>query len=80
MDAVTDAESIHLTILHSQNWPTWDVALFLDFNKEGKREVHIAFLQMTTEIHHNIHAEGFNQVKDAIPESGNGEGLSVHYH
>ena len=75
IEATMDKDSIRFVIPLAENWATWDAALFLSFEKEGKREVYIVFLQTTVNTDHKIYAKGLNEVRDAIPE-----GLSVHYH
>jgi len=82
IDGVMDEDPpIRFLIPRAENWATWDAAVFLRSGPKKRGEVHIVFLQTTTQLDHKIYAKGLNQVRDAVPKSGNrGGGLSVHYH
>ena len=60
MDAAMDKDSPHIRFLIpcAQNWASWDAAVILYSEKDGKRAVHVIFLQMTTFPDHEIYAKG----------------------
>ena len=83
VNTVIDSPPIRFIIPCLENWASQDAATILYAEKEGKRAVHIIFLQLTLNQDYKIYAKGLNQVRDAIPEkwkSGEGEGVAVHYY
>ena len=86
IDAAMDKDSPPIRLIScAKNWASWDTAVVLYAEEEGKRAVHIIFLQTTIRRHygheHEIYAKGLNQVRDAIPAKWKtGDGLDIHYH
>jgi hypothetical protein len=83
IDAAMDKDSslFCLLIPVAKNWPTWDAAVVLHAEEEGKRAVHVIFLQTTVDPDHKIYAKGLNLVRDAIPVNWKlGDGLDIYYH
>jgi hypothetical protein len=83
MDAVMDRDSppIRFLIPCAQNWASWDAAVILYAEEEGKRVVHVIFLQTTLKPDHKIYARGLNQLRDTISAKWTcSEGLEVRYH
>ena len=83
VDAAINGDSPHVRFIIpcAQNWASWDAAVILYSEKEGKRGVHVIFLQMTTYPGREIYTKGLNQVRDPIlAKWKSGEGLEVHYH
>lgn len=83
MDAAMDENPppIRFLIPRAQNWASWDAAIVLYAKEEGRRAVHVIFLQTTVRPEHEIYSKGLNQVRDAVPPEWNhGEGPDVHYH
>jgi len=83
VDAAMDRDSppVRFLIPCAQNWASWDAAVILYAEEEGKRAVHIIFLQTTIRPDHDIYAKGLNELRDAIPAEWKcGEGPDVHYH
>jgi hypothetical protein len=75
------APSIHFLYPCARDWATWDAAIIRYAEKNGKRAVHVIFLQATADLDHRIYAKGLNQVRDAIPaEWKYDRGLDVYYH
>jgi hypothetical protein len=82
IDATMDKDSppFRLLIPAAKNWPSWDAAVVLHVEEEGKRVVHIIFLQTTIDPNHEIYAKGLNLVRDAIPVNWElGDRLYYHY-
>jgi len=76
-----DSPPIRFLIPCAQNWASWDAAVILYSEKEGKRAVHVIFLQTTIQPDHEIYTRGLNQVRDPIlAKWKRGDGLDVHYH
>jgi len=76
-----DSPPIRFLIPCAQNWASWDAAVILYSEEEGKRAVHVVFLQTTIQPDHEIYAKGLNQVRDPIlAKWKRGDGLDVHYH
>jgi hypothetical protein len=63
----------------AQNWPTWDAAVIRYAEENGKKAVHVIFLQTTMDPDHDILAKGLNQVRDAIPVDGTEPDVCYHY-
>jgi hypothetical protein len=61
----------------AQNWATWDAAVIRYAEGNGKRAVHVIFLQTTINREHEIYAKGLNQVRDAVPVDMDGD---IYYH
>jgi hypothetical protein len=83
IDAAIDKDSppFRLLIPVAKNWPSWDAAVVLYTEEEGKRAVHVIFLQTTIDPDHKIYAKGLNLVRDAIPVNWKlGDGLDIYYH
>jgi hypothetical protein len=63
------------------NWATWDAAVIRYAEEQGKRAVHVIFLQTTINREHEIYAKGLNLVRDAVPaEWKSGTEVNVYYH
>jgi hypothetical protein len=76
-----DPPLIRLLTPCAQNWATWDAAVIRYTEENGKRAVHVIFLQTTINLEHEIYANGLNQARDAIPaEWKYGGGPDVYYH
>jgi hypothetical protein len=82
MDTVVDRDSppYRFLIPCAQNQASWDAVVVLYVEEEGKRAVHVIFLQTTMKPNREIYAKGLNQLRDAIPAEWKCEGLGVHYH
>jgi hypothetical protein len=64
-----------------QNWATWDTAVIRYTEENGKRAVHVIFLQMTINREHEIYAKGLNQVRGAVPAEWKcGTEVDIYYH
>jgi hypothetical protein len=61
-----DSPPFCLLIPAAKNWLSWDAAVVLYAEEEGKRAVHVIFLQTTIDPDHEIYTEGLNLVRDAI--------------
>src|SRR5436305_11808986 len=65
----------------AQNWATWDAAVIRYAEENGKRAVHVIFLQTTINREHEIYAKGLNQVRDAVPAEWKcGTEVDIYYH
>jgi hypothetical protein len=83
VDATMNGDSPHVRFIIpcAQNWASWDAAVVLYSEKEGKRALHVVFLQNTTDPDHEILTKGLDQVRDPIlAKWKSGEGLEVFYH
>jgi len=76
-----DSPPIRFLTPCAQNWATWDAAVIRYTEENGKRAVHVLFLQTTINREHEIYAKGLNQVRDAIPAEWKcGTEPDVYYH
>jgi hypothetical protein len=76
-----DSPRFRLLIPVAKDWPNWDAAVVLYAEEEGRRAVHVIFLQTTIDSDHEIYAKGLNQVRDAISVNRKlGGGLDIYYH
>jgi hypothetical protein len=76
-----DSPPIRFLTPCAQNWPTCDAAVIRYAEENGKKAVHVIFLQTTIDPDHDILAKGLNQVRDAIPAEWKcGTELDVYYH
>jgi hypothetical protein len=55
----------------------WDAAVIRYAEGNGKRAVHVIFLQTTINREHEIYAKGLDQVRDAVPEDID---VDIYYH
>ena len=74
-----DSPPIRFLTPCTQNWPTWDAAVIRYAEENGKKAVHVIFLQTTIDPNHDILAKGLNRVRDAIPVDGTGPDVCYHY-
>jgi hypothetical protein len=74
-----DSPPIHFLTPCAQNWLIWDAAVIRYAEENGKKAVHVIFLQTTVDPNHDILAKGLNYVRDAIPADGTGPDVYYHY-
>jgi hypothetical protein len=74
INAVNDSEFQSFRILFpcSETWATWDAAIVLS---KSRGEIHVIFLQTTTDPKHSLLSKGLNAVRDVAPPQS-----LIYYH
>jgi hypothetical protein len=76
-----DSPLVRFLTPYTQNWATWDAVVIQYAEENGKRAVHIVFLQTTINREDEIYAKGLNQIRDALPAEWKcGTEVDVYYH